>query len=225
MLCAVSGVSGLVSHVAEQLGLQGLQDAIQHFLYNQLYPNVEIPGDHVDLCVCPLFQGRVWVFHSAAATFCMPSNQSGVGGMHREIICATPTWQGGAPCYDCVYVAKGGVDTEGFWSLMVGRVHLFFSCVHAGDCYLCALVDWFIPIADEPDKLTGMWMVVLEVDNDGWWVQSVVSLGSIVQGAHLIGVYGGEFIPVDLHFSKSLDAFEAYCVNKYIDHHANILVF
>ena len=225
IVCAVYGVSGAVADVADRLGLQGLQEAIRHFLYDQLYPDAEIPGDRTDLCVCPLFQGKVRVFHSATATFCAPSDQSGVGGMRREIIHATPSWQGGPPHYDCVYVAKGGVETEGFRSLLVGRVCLFFSCVHAGHRYSCALLDWFIPIADEPNELTGMWIVVLEVDNNGRRVQSVVALDSVVQGAHLIGVYGREFIPVDLHFSESLDAFKAYYVNKYIDHQANMLVF
>ena len=117
------------------------------------------------------------------------------------------------------------MDTEGFCSLLVGWVHLFFSCKHAGDHYSCTLVKWFIPIADEPDELTGMWIMVPEVDNDGHCVQCVVSLDSVVWGAHLIGVSGGEFIPVDLHFSESLDAFRAYYVNKYIDHHANMLMF
>ena len=159
------------------------------------------------------------------ATFCAPSDQSGVGGMHCEIICATPSWQGGPPCYDCIYVAKGGMVTEGFCSLMVGRVHLFFSCVHVRHDFLCTLVDWFVPVANEPDGLTGMWIVAPEVDDNGNCVQCVISLDSVVCGAHLIGVYGGDFIPVDLHFSDSLDAFKAYYVNKYIDCHANMLVF
>ena len=219
------GVSGWVSHVAEHLGLHGLQGAIRRFLYDQLNPDAKIPGDRVDLRVCPLFQGKIHVFHSATATFCAPSDQSGVGGMRREIIRATPSWQGGPPRYDCVYVAKGGLETEGFRSLLVGRVRLFFSCVHAGHRYSCALLDWFVPVADEPDELTGMWIVAPEVDNNGQCVQSVVSLDSVVQGVHLIGVYGGEFIPVDLHFSESLDTFKAYYVNMYIDHHANMLVF
>ncbi|KIM63073.1 hypothetical protein SCLCIDRAFT_118222 [Scleroderma citrinum Foug A] len=145
--------------------------------------------------------------------------------MCHEIICATPSWQGGPPHYDCIYVANGGMDTEGFHSLMVERVHLFFSCVHAGEDYLCALVDWFIPVDDEPDEVMGMWIVALEVDNNGHHVQSVVSLDSMVWGAHLIGVYGSEFIPVNLHFSESLDVFQSYYVNKYIDHHANTLIF
>ena len=219
------GVSGLVSHVAAQLGLPGLQDMIQRFLYDQLNPDAEISGDRTNIHICPTFHRKVWVFHSATATFCAPSDHSGVGGMRREIIRATPSWQGGHPCYDCIYVAKGGIDAEGFHSLMVRRVRLFFSCVHEGHCYSCALVDWFVPIAEEPDELTGMWIVVPEVDNDGRRIQSVISLESVVRGPHLIGVYGSESLPVDLHFSEFLDAFKAYYVNRYIDHHANTLVF
>ena len=70
-----------------------------------------------------------------------------------------------------------------------------------------------------------MWIVVPEVDDNGQCVQSIVSLDSVVWGAHLIGIYSGEFIPVELHFSESLIAFKAYYVNKYIDHHANMLMF
>ena len=54
---AVYGASGMVSYVADHLGLQGLQEAIRHFLYDQVNPDTEIPGDHVDLHVCPPFQG------------------------------------------------------------------------------------------------------------------------------------------------------------------------
>jgi len=222
----VSGVSGRVLHVADRLGLLGLQDAIHRFLYDQVNPDAKIPGDRMDLRLCPPFQGKIQVFHSAAATFSAPSDHwSGVGGMCHEIIHAMPSWQGGPPHYDCIYVAKGGMDTEGFRSLLVGRVCLFFSCVHAGDDYSCALMDQFNLIGDEPDEVMGMWVVTPEVDNDGHRVQSVISLESVVRGAHLIGVYGSEFIPADLHFPETLDPFKAYYVNKYIDHHANILVF
>ncbi|KIM59004.1 hypothetical protein SCLCIDRAFT_27590 [Scleroderma citrinum Foug A] len=176
----VYGVSGMVLYVADCLGLQGLQEGIRCFLYDQVNPDAEIPGDHVDLCLCPPFQGRVWVFYSAVATFCTPSDQSGVGGMRHEIIRATLSWQGGPPRYDCIYVAKGAKG-----------------------------------VADEPDGLTGMWIVAPEVDDNGHRVQCVISLDSVVHGAHLIGVYGGDFIPVDLRFSDSLDAFKAYYVNKF----------
>ncbi|KIM55302.1 hypothetical protein SCLCIDRAFT_134919, partial [Scleroderma citrinum Foug A] len=72
--------------IEEHLGLQGLQDAIQHFLYDQLNPDAKIPGDQADLCICPVFCGKVWVFHSATATFCAPSDQLGIGGMHHEVM-------------------------------------------------------------------------------------------------------------------------------------------
>ncbi|KIM64473.1 hypothetical protein SCLCIDRAFT_115077 [Scleroderma citrinum Foug A] len=145
--------------------------------------------------------------------------------MRREIIRAAPSWQGGPPHYDCIYVAKGGMETEGFRSLMVGRVRLFFSCVHARHDFSCVLVNWFMPVANKPDGLTGMWIMAPEVDDNGHHVQCVISLDLVVRGAHLIGVYGSDFIPVNLRFSDSLDAFKAYYVNKYIDHHANMLVF
>ena len=85
-------VSGIVTHVADCLGLPTLQEEIRHFLYDQLYPFSDIPGDRVDLRVCPDFQGKVSVFNSAKAVFFAPSDQSGVGGMRREIIHATPSW-------------------------------------------------------------------------------------------------------------------------------------
>ena len=64
------------------------------------------------------------MFNSVKAVFFVPSDQSGVGGMCHEIICATPSWRGGPGRYDCVYVAKGGMDTDGFQSLLVARVRL-----------------------------------------------------------------------------------------------------
>ena len=221
---SVYRVSGLVSHVADCLGLPKLQEEIRRFLYDQLYPFADIPGDRVNLRTCPDFRGKVYVFHSAKAMFFAPSDQSGVGGMRREIIRATPSWRGGPGRYDCVYVAKGGVDV-GFQSLLVARVCLFFSCGYNGCDYSCALVDWFLPVAGEVDELTGMWIVAPETDNQDRRVQSVISLDSIIRSAHLIPVYGNDLVPIDFHFSETLDAFKAYYVNKYIDHHAHTLVF
>ena len=165
------------------------------------------------------------MFNSAKAVFFAPSDQSGVGGMRREIIRATPSWRGGPGRYDCVYVANGGMDTDGFRSLLVARVRLFFSSAYNGRDYSCALVDWFLPVAGEVDELTGMWIVAPEIDNHGRHIQSVISLDSIIQSAHLIGVYGRDLVPTNFHFSETFDAFRAYYVNKYIDHHAHTLVF
>ncbi|KAI6138060.1 hypothetical protein BKA82DRAFT_3992231 [Pisolithus tinctorius] len=95
--------------------------------------------------------------------------------------------------------------------------------MNEGQGYSCALVDWFAPVSDKPDGLMGMWIVTPAVDRYGCHVQSVIPLESVVRGAHLIRVSGNDFIHINLHFSESLEAFKAYYVNKYIDHHAYTL--
>jgi hypothetical protein len=48
----------------------------------------------------------------------------------------------------------------------------------------------------------------------------------LLRGAHLIGVARKEIVPVaDFDFSDSLDAFQAFYVNKYADHHAHKIAF
>ena len=54
---------------------------------------------------------------------------------------------------------------------------------------------------------------------------SVVHLDTILRNAHLMGVAGGDYIPLDLKFHNSLDAFQEFYVNKYIDHHSHEIVF
>jgi hypothetical protein len=51
-------------------------------------------------------------------------------------------------------------------------------------------------------------------------VCSVIHIDSILRTAHLIGVCGSSFILNNLTYTKSLQAFKNYYVNKYADHHA-----
>ncbi|KAF8881514.1 hypothetical protein CPB84DRAFT_1817258 [Gymnopilus junonius] len=83
--------------------------------------------------------------------------------------------------------------------------------------YPCALVEWFSTI--------GMWMVEPNFNALGEWAQSVIHLGSILRCAHLMPVAGNVFISQRVKFHNSLDAFQAYYVNKYIDHHAHEIAF
>jgi len=55
----------------------------------------------------------------------------------------------------------------------------------------------------------------------------VIHLDTILRGAHLVGVSGSDFLPLDraLTFSKSLDAFSTFYVNKFVDHHAHEIAF
>ncbi|KAI5988245.1 hypothetical protein F5J12DRAFT_728210, partial [Pisolithus orientalis] len=73
-----------------------LIECTQCYLYDQLNPNAEMSGAHVSLCQCPSFDGDIEVFNSASATCYAPSNHSGHGRMHCDVICCIPWWQGGS---------------------------------------------------------------------------------------------------------------------------------
>jgi hypothetical protein len=54
-----------------------------------------------------------------------------------------------------------------------------------------------------------------------WFISTL-----FLRGAHLIDVAGKEFVPLtNFDFSDSLDAFEAFYVNKYADHHSHEIAF
>jgi hypothetical protein len=57
-------------------------------------------------------------------------------------------------------------------------------------------------------------------DPTGLPICKTIHLDTVVHAAHLIGVYGGTFLPRDLTFDCSLGVLRTYYVNKYIDHHA-----
>ena len=64
-----------------------------------------------------------------------------------------------------------------------------------------------------------------DLDNTGNLAMSIIHLDSMVHGAHLMGIAGTHQIPHHLTFNRSLDAFEAFYVNKYVDHHAHKYAF
>ena len=63
-----------------------------------------------------------------------------------------------------------------------------------------------------------MWKVTPDFDPTGGQTMSVVHLDTVLRNAHLMGVAGSKFLPLDLKFHNSLDAFKEFYVNKYIDH-------
>lgn len=151
---------------------------------------------------------------------------SGVGGMHRELIRAVPIFHKRYPRYDCILAEKDS-EKAGFEGLHAARVLLLFSFFHERQKYECALVHWFSPIDDEPSRVTNMWVVEPDRDNRGKRVCGVIPIGSILRGAHLLPVFGEEFIPLadKVNFTNSLNCFRAYYVNKFADHHSHEVVF
>lgn len=163
------------------------------------------------------------VFHSAVATFYAPSDPCGIRGMRRERIRSTPTWRKHGPRRDCAFAVENQ-DEQGFRGMSVVRAKLFFSFTHDGVDYPGALVEWFKKVGRSPDLETGMWIVEPEMKGQSC-LTTIVHLDTLLRGAHLIPVYGSAHIPVGFRYIHSLDAFKAFHVNKYIDHHANEIVF
>ncbi|KLO08862.1 hypothetical protein SCHPADRAFT_893538 [Schizopora paradoxa] len=209
---------------------------LDRFVYDILHPNEAIDSeDEVDEDIrIPHVQSNINIVASATAVFYAPSDICGVGGMRKEIIRVTPSWRGGAARHDCVFVQTDR-NTPGFRGLDVARIKVLFSFKHDGRDFSCALVHWFKRVADSPDSDTGMWVVQLEYYREGPVLrnreqperpqQSIISVDTIVRAAHLIPVYGSEFIPHDVNLSNVLTRFNKYYVNKYADHHSYEIVF
>jgi hypothetical protein len=100
------------------------------------------------------------------------------------------------------------------------QILAIFSFVHDNVFYPCALVQWFTYIADKPDEAMGMWVVQPDQNADGSPAIGVIHLDSVLHGAHLMPVFGDNLMPIDLCMENSLDMFQAFYVNMYIDHHA-----
>lgn len=195
---------------------------VQHFLHDQLHPDSELPGCDTDPTLLPNPESAVAVFPSAIATFFAPSDVSGICGMYRQRIRATPLWRRGdipAPRYDTVFVSTGS-EADGFLRTHVARVKLFFSFNHEDIEYPCALVEWFERVADVPEEETGMWLVQPELTSQDTRHASVIHLDTILRGAHLLPYFGDQFVPGEFHYSTTLDNFRYFYVNKYIDYHA-----
>ncbi|KAJ6626485.1 hypothetical protein B0H10DRAFT_2302293 [Mycena sp. CBHHK59/15] len=210
--------------LADHLHLPALPGLLRRFLYSQDHPDLDTPLEDVNLDDCPDAPRSVKVYPSAAATFYAPSDQSGIGGLLRERIRAVRSWRGGPPRYDCVYVEQ---DTEqpGFRGLLAMRVLLFMSFKHEGIDYPCALVTWFSPIGDEPCPDVGMRMVEPDLDHRGRRVMDIIHVDAILRGAHLIPIFGDDFLPHHFKYSSSLDSFRAFYINKYADHHSHEIAF
>ncbi|KAI0072973.1 hypothetical protein K474DRAFT_1723729, partial [Panus rudis PR-1116 ss-1] len=211
--------------IGQTIGVPELPDLVSLYMWDQEHPDAPLGTDD-PFPPATIIDRRIHVFHSASTIFYAPSDPSGRGGMKREHIRAAPTWRRGPARYDrhCVFVSSDSVQ-EGFRGLMVARVRLFFSFAVEGQTHSCALVDWFSHYGNEPDDLTGMWIVTPDFNGDGTRTRGVISLDAVVRGAHLIPVYGEEFLPSEFHFSQSLDSFQAFYVNKFVDYHAYSLAF
>lgn len=83
------------------------------------------------------------------------------------------------------------------------------------------MIRWFDKVGNAADEDTGMWIVRPGGSDE----HAIIHVDAIYRAAHLIPVYGTEFLPPGLKYYDSYDAFRAYYVNKYADHHAFEIAF
>ena len=138
-----------------------LPKLIRWILYQQLNLSDDSDVTSAPLSDFPEFNGYVFMYHSAIMQFYALSDLCGVGGMYHQYIHSTPLWQGKYPHHDTIFITTDS-EHDGFLSMCIGRVHLFFLLVHKGLYYPCGLVHWFVPVSELVHDKVGQWVVELE---------------------------------------------------------------
>ncbi|KAG0705614.1 hypothetical protein DFH29DRAFT_980850 [Suillus ampliporus] len=178
---------------------------IQQFLYDQLHIADHEPPDF-DPVTAPAFMGRVSVFNLVAASFYAPSDLSGTGGMRHEHIWATTSWRGGPARNDCIFVSMNDKVNCGLDGLAIARVLCFLG------------FKYWTKYFQDPD--TGMYLIAPSSNDNGTPDVSIIHIDCIFHAAHLIPLYGTNFLPHKIAPHDSYNVFHAFYINKYADHHA-----
>ncbi|KAF8419962.1 hypothetical protein L210DRAFT_3615588 [Boletus edulis BED1] len=179
--------------LAVEIGVFNLVDLTWWFLFGQYNP--DDARDPMEICLsnCPRYDGRINVYNSACARFFAPSDLS-----------------------DCVFVTTNAddLDATDMHAFDITRILAFFAFTcQDGKHFPCA-------IGNHPDEDMGMWMVQPANLPNCSPYYAVIHLDSIYHTAHLIPVYGMDHIPRNIKPHNCYDAFRAFYVNKYVDHHA-----
>lgn len=212
--------------LGQKIGYPNLPDLVRKYLAEDTCPDDNPdnnPSSTQLLHINVSCADHLKVFHSARAIFCAPSNPSSTTGMHHETIRATPSWKRGeipGPRYDCVFVSNGSSSEGSIMSdLLIARVLLFFSFTFDGKLHQCALVHWFSIFGDQPDADNGMWVTTPDYSGSARNL-SVIHIDSIFRAAHLLPIFDTTPLPRALNYTDTLDSFQGFYVNKYIDYHA-----
>jgi hypothetical protein len=156
---------------------------------------------------------RIQIYNAAIALFHAPSDPSGIHGMKREWIRCTANVKG-RKREDCVLVNVDPTEAPG--GIQAARVKLLFKLKYRQVEHECALVHWYADLGQDAD--IGMRVVSPSIWPDNSPELAVVSLKSILRAAHLAPIFGPAFVPNDLRHWETLDAFQAFYLNCYIDH-------
>ena len=137
--------------------------------------------------------------------------------MRQERIRSIPSWYEN-PRHDTVFVVLDD-SLPGMEGMVIARVLLLFSFDYKRVHYSCAYVNWFVHSGDQPNPDTGMWTVSLERQR-GKPTSQVIDVRTIAHAAHLLLVYGSDPVPSNVRHYNSLDSFQSFFINHFVDHHA-----
>lgn len=73
-------------------------------------------------------------------------------------------------------------------------------------------MEWFERITDTSEEETGMWLVQPELTLHNTRHASVIHLDTVLRGAHLLPYFGDKFVPIELHYSTTLDNFHSKAI-------------
>ncbi|KAH7919756.1 hypothetical protein BV22DRAFT_1107963 [Leucogyrophana mollusca] len=115
---------------------------IRHLLHTQIHPKDYWSTDEIPLAECLHFEGKILVFNSSSAIFYALSDLSGVEGMKREHICATPSWSkpvvhwfaciGNGPDEDTgMWKVEPRFNEDGLREILVIHVDSIFGAAHS----------------------------------------------------------------------------------------------
>jgi len=183
--------------IATEIEQPEFPNLIWQFIYNQQHSDDISNASIEDF---PMFYGKITIYSSAVTTFHAPSDISGIGGMHHEHIHTAKSWRNGPGHYDMIFVNTDS-SMEGMQGLDVAHVQLFFSFSHDSIEYPCVLVHQFSCVGDSPDDPTGMWIVQPDGDES---LPSIIHLDTVVCAAHLLPVFGPEYVLKTLSFMDTL---------------------
>ncbi|TFK58074.1 hypothetical protein BDN72DRAFT_782546, partial [Pluteus cervinus] len=215
--------SAPLDDIATRIEEPRFPEVTRRFLWSERNPDSPLSPFDIPAADLPLITCQIRVYNSAVLDFYAPSDLCGAGGMSHERIRSNPSWFGGDPRRDTVFV-ETDAEGEGMLGLTVARVLLFFSFVHGNDDYECALVHWLTRHSDEPDPVSNLWVVCPEYAGNGQRTLEVISIKAIARAAHLIPVVGENPLPEDFTYTWSLDVFHSYYINAYADHHTHELL-
>jgi hypothetical protein len=209
--------------LGQRIGHPNLPDLVRRYLSQRTDPSVDADSTQPPTVRRPININHSYlkVFHSARAIFCAPSNPSTTAGMFHETIRATPSWNRGeipGPRYDTIFVSNSDSSESAMSGLLVARALCFFSFEADRDLHQCALVHWFTVFGDQPDPDNGMWVVTPDYLG-GAPNLSVIHIDSIFRAAHLLPIFDATRIPRALNYTVTLDSFNGFYVNNYIDYH------